>query len=122
VVLGLAAGLGFSSGCNKDPVAKDNLAAGAMSTAPAPSGTSERVPLPANTYPRDRTKTVFKVPVGDSPVLGTANALVTIVEFSDFQCTACGLVQPTLKALRDKYGEKVRLVWKHNPPSFHVGA
>src|SRR5271170_7731752 len=32
------------------------------------------------------TTTVFKVPVGNSPIKGNKNALVTIVEFSDFQC------------------------------------
>ena len=34
---------------------------------------------------KEDTKTVFKIPVGSSPVLGSPNALVTIVEFSDFQ-------------------------------------
>jgi len=61
-------------------------------------------------------KTVWKVPVGDSPVRGNPNALVTIVEFSDFQCPFCGRVEPTLTEVEKTYGDKVRLVWKHNPP------
>jgi len=68
---------------------------------------------------KEDTTTVFKVPVGTSPVLGSANALVTIVEFSDFQCPFCSRVEPTLKAIRDKYGDKVRLVWKNEPLPFH---
>jgi protein-disulfide isomerase len=71
---------------------------------------------------KEDTTTVFKVPVGTSPVLGSANALVTIVEFSDFQCPFCSKVEPTLKSVRDKYGDKVRLVWKNEPLPFHPAA
>ncbi len=71
---------------------------------------------------KEDTKTVFKIPVGSSPVLGNPNALVTIVEFSDFQCPFCSRVEPSLKAIRDKYGDKVRLVWKHEPLPFHPAA
>jgi len=71
---------------------------------------------------KEDTTTVFKVPVGSSPVLGSKDALVTVVEFSDFQCPYCGRVEPTLKQLRDKYGEKVRFVWKNEPLPFHPRA
>jgi protein-disulfide isomerase len=68
------------------------------------------------------TKTVFKIPVGGSPVLGSPAALVTIVEFSDFQCPFCARVEPTLAAIRARYGDKVRLVWKNEPLPFHKNA
>jgi protein-disulfide isomerase len=71
---------------------------------------------------KEDTTTVFKVPVGSSPVLGSNNALVTIVEFSDFQCPYCSKVEPTLKQIREKYGDKVRLVWKNEPLPFHPRA
>lgn len=67
-------------------------------------------------------KTVFAVPVGTSPVLGDKNALVTIVEFSDFECPFCARVEPAMKELREKYGNKIRLVWKHEPLPFHKKA
>jgi protein-disulfide isomerase len=71
---------------------------------------------------KEDTKTVFRIPVGNSPVLGSPNALVTVVVFSDFQCPFCSRVEPTLKAIRDKYGDKVRLVWKNEPLPFHPAA
>ena len=71
---------------------------------------------------KEDTTTVFKVPVGDSPVKGTPTAQVTIVEFSDFQCPYCSRVEPTLKAIHDKYGDKVRFVWKNEPLPFHPRA
>ena len=71
---------------------------------------------------KEDTTTVFKVPVGSSPVQGNSRALVTIVEFSDFQCPFCSRVEPTLKALHDKYGDKLRIVWKNEPLPFHPAA
>jgi protein-disulfide isomerase len=70
----------------------------------------------------DDTKTVFKIPVGGSPVLGNPNALVTIVEFGDFQCPFTARVEPTLEAIRAKYGDRVRIVWKNEPLPFHKQA
>lgn len=49
------------------------------------------------------------------PSTGAATAPVTIVEFSDFQCPFCQSVAPTLKKIREAYGDKVRLVWKDFP-------
>ena len=71
---------------------------------------------------KEDTKTVFRVPVGTSPQLGSPNALVTIIEFSDFQCPFCSRVEPSLKSVREKYGDKVRLVWKNEPLPFHPAA
>jgi len=55
------------------------------------------------------------VHAGDSPRRGPANAPVTIVEFSDFQCPYCRTAQPTLVTLLDKYPGKVSLVYKDLP-------
>jgi protein-disulfide isomerase len=50
-----------------------------------------------------------------TPVRGTAQAKVTVVEFSDFHCPFCKRVQPTLTQLLSKYPNDVRLVYKHMP-------
>jgi protein-disulfide isomerase len=49
------------------------------------------------------------------PMDGPASAPITLVEFSDFQCPFCQRVVPTLKQVREKYGDKVRVVWKDFP-------
>ncbi|WP_394832916.1 thioredoxin domain-containing protein [Pendulispora rubella] len=67
-------------------------------------------------------KTIYKVPLGASPILGPANAPVTIVEFSDFECPFCKRAEDTVKTLTEKYPKDVRIVWKNNPLPFHKRA
>ena len=72
--------------------------------------------------PVDRT--VYKVTVDAKadPSKGKADALVTIVEFSEFQCPFCTRLLPTTKKIVETYGDKVRIVFKHNPLPFHKDA
>ena len=65
---------------------------------------------------------VHNIPIGNSPVRGNPNAPVTIVEFSDFQCPYCSRLQPTLKQVLKEYPDKVKLVFKEFPLSFHKEA
>lgn len=60
------------------------------------------------------------VPVSaKDPQKGRADAPVTIVEISDFQCPFCARVTPTLKQIEEQYKDQVRFVFKHNPLPFH---
>ncbi|MBK8234307.1 MAG: thioredoxin domain-containing protein [Deltaproteobacteria bacterium] len=65
---------------------------------------------------------VFVVPLGKSPAIGPATAPVTIVAFGDFECPFCARGNDVISRLRARYGEKIRLVHKHNPLPFHSHA
>ena len=63
-----------------------------------------------------------KIRLEGAPFQGAANAKVTVVEFSDFQCPSCKTAYERLKA--DKivkgYAGKVRVVFKNRPfPQYH---
>ncbi|MGE0328126.1 MAG: DsbA family protein [Polyangiaceae bacterium] len=59
----------------------------------------------------------------DDPQWGRSDAYVTLVEFSDLECTFCKRVEPDLARIRAEYGaDKLRFVWKHMPLSFHKQA
>ncbi len=46
---------------------------------------------------------------------GNALAKVTVVEYSDFQCPACGAYYPLVKSLEDKYSDRVQFIYRHFP-------
>lgn len=59
------------------------------------------------------SKQRFLVPVGDSPALGDPLALVTVVEFADFYCGYCARSAVVRQRLFDRYGTRLRWVYKH---------
>jgi protein-disulfide isomerase len=77
---------------------------------------------PTPSTPEVDDRTVWRVPIDGSPTRGPSEALVTIVEFADYQCPFCAKVQPTIEAVEREYKGKVRFVFKHNPLAFHPRA
>jgi len=52
-----------------------------------------------------------------------ADAALTVIEFSDFQCPFCSRVSPAVKQLREKWGDQINFVYKHFPSrSIHPNA
>lgn len=54
--------------------------------------------------------------------IGSDNAPVQIVEFFDYQCPFCKSVQPSVKAVQQKYPDKVSVFYEHFPLSGHEHA
>jgi cyclophilin family peptidyl-prolyl cis-trans isomerase/protein-disulfide isomerase len=118
---------------------------GAASTAPgAPARTSTAtlIPAQASTLPPQATATaqptptpipggcqvVSLLPAGDPtfpPVTaadwtrGPADAAVTILEYSDFQCPYCAQLEPILSKLGDAFPNDLRVVFRHFPLNIH---
>ena len=61
------------------------------------------------------TPASLKVPLGDSPQRGPADAWVTLVEFADFECPFCRGEEPVVRDLASIYGADLRVVFKHLP-------
>lgn len=57
------------------------------------------------------------------PAQGPADAAVTIVEFSDYQCPFCKRAEPTLTEVMKRYPDDVKVVYRHFPlDSIHPDA
>ena len=65
---------------------------------------------------------IFSISTSDQPSLGRAEAPVTVIVFTDFQCPSCAAIHPALERLVKEYGDKVRLVARDFPLSQHVEA
>ncbi len=60
--------------------------------------------------------------VEHNPTRGPEDAPVTLIEYTDFQCPFCGRAQATLEALRERYGNRIRFVFKNLPLGMHQNA
>ncbi len=48
-------------------------------------------------------------------MMGSPTASVTIEEFADFQCPACGSVHPVMKEIQSVYGNRIRFIFRNFP-------
>lgn len=63
-----------------------------------------------------------EVSVAGAPSKGPADAPVTLIEFSDFECPYCSRVVPAIEEVMSTYGDQVRVVFRQFPLSFHPRA
>jgi protein-disulfide isomerase len=69
-----------------------------------------------------KPKMEVKVEIGSAPTWGKEGSKVTIVEYSDFQCPFCTRGADTLNEVKKKYGNKIRVAFKHFPLPMHKDA
>ena len=62
------------------------------------------------------------IPTAASPVRGPAGAVLTLVEFSDFQCPYCLVAVAKLNAVLEAYPGKIKLIFKQFPLHMHSQA
>ncbi len=89
-----------------------------------PPPTRIATPAPPTPLPEPTATVTTGAPVSETlfaPITeadwqqGPANALVTIVEYGDFQCPTCALLAPALKQILQEYPDDVRFVYRHYP-------
>lgn len=87
--------------------------AGLNNSATNPPSQPESLTEPAGTV----------IPVsGRDHVRGSAEAKLTLIEYSDFECPFCKKFHNTMKQLLADYEGKIRWIYRHYPLSFHANA
>jgi len=89
----------------------ERLMLGAPRDPPAPPARASSAPDPDRRY-------IVPAPAR-APSRGASSATLVVQIFSDFQCPFCSRVVPTLDALVERYGTRVRFVWRNYPLPFH---
>lgn len=67
-------------------------------------------------------KNPVQIEIGNSPVKGPADAKITIIEFSDFQCPYCKRGKDNMEKVMEMYPKDVKIVFKQLPLGFHQQA
>jgi protein-disulfide isomerase len=63
-----------------------------------------------------------KLTAEDAPAIGPKSAPITLIEFSDFECPFSAKTANVIVELAAKYGDRLRVVFRQFPLSFHAHA
>jgi protein-disulfide isomerase len=91
----------------------------AASTAGTDPGSAAATETAASAGAAPQALDLYRVPVAGLPTIGNPDALVTIVEFTDYQCPYCQRAEETIARVRATYGEAVKVVVAERPLPFH---
>jgi cyclophilin family peptidyl-prolyl cis-trans isomerase/protein-disulfide isomerase len=73
------------------------------------------VPNPPPPTPSEQDLAVFTPDPENDWIKGPEDALITFIEYADFQCPYCSVASENLRALLEKYPDDVRIVYRHFP-------
>lgn len=91
----------------------------AVTTPVAAADPAKATPAPT---PAIKASDVPAVTAADHILSGTDKAKATMVVYTDFECPFCKRFEPTVAQLIKDYGDKLRVVYRHYPLSFHPSA
>jgi protein-disulfide isomerase len=93
------------------------------SSVPPAAGVAAAGPAaPASNTAPATAPVLYRVPVDGLPSIGNPRALVTVVAFTDYQCPFCRKADATTQALRQAYGDDLRVVVAERPLPMHERA
>jgi len=113
----LAAALATTQ-CGRGPDAAVDDGSGAPAVAPPAKAAPKPVAPAVPSAPSD-TPDAVRVPIDSMMLMGNANALVTIVMFTDYQCPYCAKADKTILTLRAELGDDVRVALAMRPLPMH---
>ncbi len=66
---------------------------------------------------------IYKITQPEIPIIdnryNSSSAKVIVEEYSDFQCPYCGKAYPTVKQVKETYGDSIEFIYKHFPLPSH---
>jgi len=101
---------------------KANLGEEALAAQPSADAVAPSAPSPTPAPPPDAGVGDVK-PIGeDEHILGSANAAVSLISYTDIECPFCGRFHPTLEKAVEEFDGQVKATVRHFPLSFHQNA
>ncbi len=116
-LMGLIIGFGIGKWrADSFPAVAANIPSAQVAAAPTPTPQAAPTPAPA-------AGPVAAIDTKTDRILGDlSKAKVALIEYSDFECPFCKRHFPTMQQVVSTYGDKVALVFRDFPLSFHQNA